>query len=48
MFDGVLPSHMIQTEGQVLLGEPLGHGSAAVQVGSEGYRGARNGQLAAP
>ena len=41
VFGGVLPSHMIQSEGQVLLGEPLGHDSAAVRVGSVGYRAAK-------
>ena len=37
-FDGVLPSSMVQTGGQVLLGSPLGPDSADVHVGTDEYR----------
>ena len=44
VFAGVLPDHMIQASGQVLLGEPLGPDSATVHVGSQGQQvtGKRN------
>eukprot|EP01043_Picozoa_sp_COSAG02_P007152 COSAG02_NODE_210_length_28878_cov_133.787136_24_plen_101_part_00 len=38
VFDGLLPADMVQSDGQVLLGTPLGVDSADVHVGSVRYR----------
>jgi len=38
IFDGVLRADMVQVDGQVLLGTPLGADSASVHVGGAGYR----------